>query len=101
MLVKQKFSEAFDFNGLTIKDYTAGLSEKSSFAVIGVAPGVHHGLSRSKRSDKYYYVISGNLLFHIEGRDFEFSGGDFCIVHQGERFDYRNNSGEAATKSPR
>lgn len=96
MLVKQNFSEAFDFNGLTIKDYTAGLTESSSFAVIEAAPGVHHGLSWSKRSDKYYYIAAGSLSFHLEGRDYEFTAGDFCIVHKGERFDYRNNSGKPA-----
>ncbi|TFG62612.1 MAG: cupin domain-containing protein [Spirochaetales bacterium] len=97
MTIKQDVSEAFDFNGLSIRDYTAGLDEKSSFAVIEVSPGVRHGLSRSNRSDKYYYVNAGRLTFQIEGRDYEFTKGDFCIIHQGETFDYSNDSGVSAT----
>jgi mannose-6-phosphate isomerase-like protein (cupin superfamily) len=85
-----------DFEGLNILDYTAELSESSSFAVISVPPGARHGLSWSKRSDKYYYVIEGRLQFELEGRVRTLASGDFCIVHQGEKFDYRNESGAPA-----
>jgi mannose-6-phosphate isomerase-like protein (cupin superfamily) len=86
-----------DFGGLGIRDYTAGLSTKSSFAVICVPPGVSHTVSWSRRSDKFYYVVSGSIQFALAGDTHELGAGDFCLVPQGERFFYRNAGDETAT----
>jgi mannose-6-phosphate isomerase-like protein (cupin superfamily) len=87
----------FDFEGLRIRDYTAGIGSSSSFAVIAVPPGASHAVSWSKRSDKYYYVVSGSIDFTYCGQPHALHAGDFCLVSQGERFSYRNTSGEPAT----
>jgi len=63
MIITGNQAEQFDFDGLQITDYTANLDEKSSFATITVLPHISHKLSWSKRSDKYYYIISGNINF--------------------------------------
>ncbi len=87
----------FDFGGLGIRDYTAGLGSSSSFAVITVPPGVSHAVSWSRRSDKYYYVVSGNIRFIDSGDAHELGVGDFVLVSRGDRFSYRNAGDEIAT----
>ena len=101
MFIQKKDLTPIDFEGLSIFDYTADRDEKSSFAVITVPPGAVHGLSWSKRSDKYYYVVKGELQFTLEDEAKKlvtrtFAEGDFLIVHQGKRFDYCNNTKEIA-----
>ena len=97
MLIRKKSGiPPIDFEGLSIYDYTAGLSEKSSFAVITVPPGAEHGLSWSKRSDKYYYCTQGEVEFDMDEETITLGAGDFCLIHRGEKFDYRNVSGKAA-----
>ena len=92
MIVKGSGVLPSDFEGLSIRDYTAGRSTSSSFAVIDVEPGVAHQVAWSRRSDKYYYVVSGTVEFADSGQTHELSAGDFCLVVQGERFSYRNLS---------
>jgi mannose-6-phosphate isomerase-like protein (cupin superfamily) len=94
MIIKENEVEQFDFDGLTIADYTAKLNENSSFAIISVLPQISHKLSWSKRSDKYYYVIAGEISFTLNGREYALSSGDLCIVKKGEKFRYKNNSRE-------
>jgi len=101
MFLKKADLNPIDFEGLKIYDYTADRDESSSFAVITVPPGAVHGLSWSKRSDKYYYAVKGELQFTLEDDDKKlvtrtFAEGDFLIVHQGKRFDYCNNTQETA-----
>jgi len=79
-----------DFDGLRILDYTAGLDVSSSLAVIDVPPGVRHKPSWSKRSDKYYYVVQGSVVFTVDGEPDTLSPGDVCIVPRGARFLYAN-----------
>jgi len=88
---------AFDFGGLSIRDYTADLDSSSSFAVISVPPGAAHGETWSKRSDKYYYIASGSIEFIDAGQTHELVAGDFCLVGKGERFSHRNTSAMPAT----
>lgn len=88
---------AFDFDGLSICDYTAGLDSSSSFAVITVSPGVSHAESWSRRSDKYYWVVSGTIEFTEADVVHDLGPGDFCLVPRGTRFSYRNSSVETAT----
>ena len=59
-------------------------------------PGVRHRAAWSRRSDKYYYVISGAIEFVDSGQPQVLSAGDFCLVRQGEHFSYRSVSEKAA-----
>jgi mannose-6-phosphate isomerase-like protein (cupin superfamily) len=86
----------FDFDGLAIRDYTAEHQGSSSFAVISVPPGGVHQVAWSRRSDKYYYVVSGTLEFVDGGEPVILAAGDFCLVPQGEQFSYRNTSDSPA-----
>jgi mannose-6-phosphate isomerase-like protein (cupin superfamily) len=90
MIVKETSVRPSDFEGLAIRDYTAGRETSSSFAVIDVEPGVAHQVSWSRRSDKYYYVVAGTVEFVDSGQSHMLSQGDFGLVAQGERFSYRN-----------
>ncbi len=97
MIIRKRDIKGFDFHGLSIREYLAGSDEKSSFAVIEVPAGVAHQLSWSKRSDKYYYIADGSIEFTIKGIPSTLKRGDFCIIRQGEKFMYANNSGKPAT----
>ncbi len=94
MIIKENEVEQFDFDGLKIADYTANLDENSSFAIISVFPKISHKLSWSKRSDKYYYIISGKINFIINGEEYAVSRGDLCLIKKGDKFKYRNDSQE-------
>ena len=96
MIVREGSVLPFDFHGLAIRDYTAGHETSSSFAVIEVEPGAVHQTAWSRRSDKYYYVISGEVEFVESGQTHVLAAGDFCLVEQGERFSYRNVSDKHA-----
>jgi mannose-6-phosphate isomerase-like protein (cupin superfamily) len=90
MIVKQSSIDPIDFGGLQILDYTAKLNSRSSFAVITIPPGTAHAESWSKRSDKYYYVVTGKIEFTIDDQQQVLSAGDFCVVPQGQHFSYLN-----------
>ena len=96
MIVREGDVAPFDFDGLAIRDYTAEHEASSSFAVISVPPGATHAEAWARRSDKYYYVVSGMIEFVEEGEAHELVAGDFCLVTKGERFSYRNVSGASA-----
>ena len=90
MIVRRGSVEPFDFQGLEIRDYTAGLETSSSFGVITVPPGAIHAESWSRRSDKTYYVVAGSVEFTLEGEPYQLSQGDMCIIVKGDHFSYRN-----------
>jgi len=92
MLVRGCAVEPFDFEGLQIRDYTAGCSLSSSLAVIHVAPGTRHRRARSERSDKYYYLLSGQVRFGLEQEEWDLAAGDFVLVPQGRSFWYENRT---------
>jgi len=94
MIIKENEAEQFNFDGLTITDYTAKLDENSSFATITVLPQISHKLSWSKRSDKYYYIITGEINFFVNDKDYVLSNGDLCVIKKGGKFKYKNNSSE-------
>lgn len=97
MLISRKSIAPLDFDGLRIFDYTAGRSGSSSVALIEVDPGVRHKEAWSRRSDKYYVVISGEITFVLEGTEYAMAAGDVCVVERGRRFSYSNQSDIAAT----
>jgi mannose-6-phosphate isomerase-like protein (cupin superfamily) len=68
----------------------------SSIAEITIDPGTEHPKAYSKRSDKYYYVVSGNLEFVVENDSYFLSPGDVCMILKGRRFSYRNTTTEPA-----
>src|SRR5262245_61915580 len=95
MLIRREDIKAINFEGLLIHDFTAGQATNASFAEIEVPAGVQHREAWSKRSDKYYYVVSGQLCFTLEGIEHWLSQGSFCRVPQGQKFSYRNRNAEA------
>ena len=90
MIIKKSQTEAIDFDGLHILDYTAGKNWGSSMALIHVPPGAKHRRAYSRRSDKYYLVIDGCLKFDLDGREYWLEAGDFALVPQGSQFQYEN-----------
>ena len=66
-------------------------------ALIEVPPGAAHAEAWSRRSDKYYLIVSGEIRFSLQGEEFSLGTGDFCFVEQGKRFAYRNQGSLPAT----
>ena len=97
MIVRRSALSAIDFEGLSIHDYTAGSETRASLATIEVAPGIRHREAWSRRSDKYYYVLAGQICFALDGHEHELTAGDFALVPQGKRFWYENRAEETAT----
>ena len=96
MIHRRGTVDPIEFDGLKIIDYTSERGMSSSIAEIAVPAGVSHKLSWSNRSDKYYYVVQGDVTFEISKVSNTLGAGDFCIVPQGARFRYTNTgSGEA------
>jgi mannose-6-phosphate isomerase-like protein (cupin superfamily) len=62
--------------------------------MIQVAPGTRHPEAWSKRSDKYYYVVAGQIRFTLDGDEYDLKAGDFCLVRQGQHFWYQNKTSE-------
>jgi mannose-6-phosphate isomerase-like protein (cupin superfamily) len=90
MILKSETIPPFDFEGLSIRDFTATLNTSSSLAHIRVLPHFHHRRAWSKECDKYYYVISGQLQFMLDAVEHTLKAGDVCIVLQGHKFSYAN-----------
>ena len=96
MIIRHEAVGAFDFEGLRIRDYTAGLGGRSSLAAIQVPPGARHREAWSSRSEKYYYVTEGSVRFRVESEERDLEAGDFCLVRQGQRFAYENSGAHTA-----
>jgi mannose-6-phosphate isomerase-like protein (cupin superfamily) len=94
MKIERESLKAFEFHGLEIRDYTAGREGRSSMAEVTVPAGARHARAWSKRSDKHYYVIDGKLSFIVDNQILNLSSGDVCIIHQGTRFSYENQTRE-------
>jgi mannose-6-phosphate isomerase-like protein (cupin superfamily) len=96
MKISKDSIDKIDFEGLQIIDYTSGKDTSSSIAEISVPSGTRHRRAYSKRSDKYYYMVSGHIQFNIEGESYDLFPGDVCVVLKDQRFSYTNDSGEPA-----
>jgi mannose-6-phosphate isomerase-like protein (cupin superfamily) len=92
MILKSETIRPFDFDGLSIRDFTAKLNTSSSLAHIRVWPRACHRRAWSKECDKYYYVISGQLQFILDSVEHILKAGDVCIVPQGHKFSYANTT---------
>ena len=90
MVVTGRSLTPIDFAGLRILDYTAGRDLSASLAVIDVPSGARHAEAWSKRSDKFYLVVAGAILFVLDGVETELATDDFCLVPRGARFRYSN-----------
>jgi mannose-6-phosphate isomerase-like protein (cupin superfamily) len=96
MIIPRGTLTPIDFDGLRIFDYTAQKGLSASLAVIEVPPGARHAEAWSKRSDKYYLVIRGEVRFVLERRRLSLAVGDCCFVKQGQRFSYSNEGAAPA-----
>lgn len=96
MKIKHSTITPIAFEGLEIRDFTAGRDVSSSVAEILVPPGVRHRTSWSRRSDKFYYIVEGSISFVLGTQRTELAAGDCCVVPKGIRFSYTNDSGEHA-----
>lgn len=96
MIVRRNALQPIDFGALRIFDYSAGKDCDASLAVVEVPPQARHAEAWSKRSDKYYLVMQGELSFVVEGNASDLAAGDFCFVPHGERFSYSNDSAKTA-----
>lgn len=96
MIIRSEAVSSFQFDGLAIKDYTSGVDTSSSFAVIRVPPGGKHRRAFSRRSDKYYYVVAGSVLFTLEDHEHSLGTGDFCVIRKGDQYSYENRSSAEA-----
>jgi mannose-6-phosphate isomerase-like protein (cupin superfamily) len=94
--VRRNALQPIDFGALRIFDYSAGKNFDASVAVIEVPPKARHAEAWSKRSDKYYLVMQGELRFVVEGNASDLAAGDFCFVPHGQRFSYSNDSAKTA-----
>lgn len=92
MKIERESIKSFDFEGLEIRDYTAGMDVGSSVAEIIVPAGARHRRAWSKRSDKYYYLLEGSLSFVRGAESLTLTAGDCCIVRRGQRFSYSNST---------
>ena len=96
MKIERESLRPVDFEGLEIRDYTAGADVSSSVAEIIVPAGARHRRAWSKRADKYYYMLEGSLSFTLGAETLDLAVGDCCIIRKGERFSYRNPTSEPA-----
>ena len=97
MIVKSKAAREVTFEGLEIRDYTPRHEHSSSLATIEIPPGIHHGNARSTRSDKYYFVIEGEVRFTLGSREHHLVRGDFCLVPKGTLFGYKSDTSVTST----
>jgi mannose-6-phosphate isomerase-like protein (cupin superfamily) len=96
MITRRDSLEPISFEGLNIYDHTANQATSSSLAVIEVPPGVRHRRAYSERSDKYYYVISGQIHFALDEAEYDLDAGDSCFLPRLQRFCYENTTPQPA-----
>jgi mannose-6-phosphate isomerase-like protein (cupin superfamily) len=94
MIVHRESGATFDFEGVSIVDYTADAATSSSVAHITVPAGARHRRAVSDRSDKYYVVLEGTLSFDLDTTAETLRPGDLCIVRRGTPFSYENRGSE-------
>jgi mannose-6-phosphate isomerase-like protein (cupin superfamily) len=92
MVIRGVSVEAFDFDGLEIRDYTAGRSGEASLAEVRVAPGACHRRAFSRRSAKLYVLVEGELSITIGDRADVLRNGDAAVVAVGTEFSYANET---------
>ena len=96
MKIERDSLPAIEFGGLEIRDYTAGRDLRSSMAEVTVPAGVGHPRAWSRRSDKLYCVLEGDVHFVVGEQVLELVTSDVCVVPQGTRFSYENRTDASA-----
>jgi len=91
MIVKRDTVEMIPFNGLEVFDYTASMDASASLAIINVPPDARHPEAYSTKSDKYYFVLEGQVRFGLSGKWFDLESGDMCLVRREQHFWYENS----------
>ncbi len=97
MIINGSSVESLNFAGLNVFDYTPEMETRSSFAVVEVPPGASHREAYSETSEKYYYVVAGQVAFYLDGGEHKLASGDLCLVAQGQHFSYVNRTQDVAT----
>ena len=92
MIIQATAITPVDWAGLAIRDLTAGHNTRSSLARITVPPGTQHMQAWSKRSDKFYYLLAGQLHFWLDGQTHVLGAGDLVVVAAGRKFAYINKT---------
>ena len=92
MRIEKQSISPIDFRGLQIFDYTGSKDYSSSLAEIVVPVGGKHPKAWSRKCDKFYYVISGQIRFWLDDETFELNSRDICIVKKEQKFSYENVS---------
>jgi len=88
-VVRSDDVQPFGFYGLWISDYTSGKNSNSSIALIDVPADASHPLAYSRRSDKYYFVVTGRVSFTVDNSTDELGPSDLLVLPAGTRFAYR------------
>ena len=91
IIVRRDAVALIPFNGLEVFDYTAGVDASSSLALINVPLDARHPEAYSTKSDKYYYVLEGQIRFGLGSKRSELGPGDMCLVRREQRFWYENS----------
>ena len=90
MLIKTEHTNEENFRGLKILDYISGMKVPFSFSVITVKKDQSYPPGYSSKSEKFYYVVKGNIVFTIEGEVFEAKKGELILVKKNHMFTYEN-----------
>ncbi|SRR6266571_5913595 len=84
ILVKASQAHLFTVDdAMTITEYFTKSDLASVSLVTGKLNGLH-GKRRNQRSAKLYYVVSGELVINLEGRNYELYPGDALLIRPGE-----------------
>lgn len=92
MIIKSKEIQSIKWEGLSITDFTSNQDTRASFAKIEISSESRHKISWSKKSEKLYYVLTGQLHFMIDNNEYILNSGDLCIVPVKSKFAYMNKS---------
>ena len=81
MIVRRDAVELIPFHGLEVFDYTAGVDASSSLALINVPLDARHPEAYSTKSDKYYFVLEGQIRFGLGSGRSDLGPGDIFKPH--------------------
>ena len=80
--------KAIKFHDINIIDYTADLNTEISIALVKVPIGAKHSKAFSERSDKYYFIKKGTILFTRADKKHMLMENDMIIIEKGQHFEY-------------
>jgi mannose-6-phosphate isomerase-like protein (cupin superfamily) len=86
----------FEFQGLVIRELTPATLSSASIAEVCVPAGCGHGRARSRRCDKLYVCVKGEVAFNLDDVLFHLVPYDTVAVPCGSWFSYLNRQSEEA-----